>query len=92
MALDPRSRRSRNRRWRAAAGLLLGTVAVAALYLRTRPEPLCADPAPRLASIWDAEHKELVRSAFTRDHPTLGEDTFVRVEETLDGYANEWRR
>ncbi len=88
-ALDPGRRRSRRRRMTAAAGLVLGVLAVAFVSSRSRTPP-CGDAGPRLAGVWDAGQKQAVRTAFAGADAVLGEDTFRRVVGTLDDYAGRW--
>ncbi len=89
-ALDPGRRRARELRLLAVVGLILGALTVAWVASRSRTPPPCGDASPRLAGIWDAGRKQAIRTAFAGADNRLGEDTFGRIEGTLDDYTRNW--
>lgn len=93
--LDALERAAAPRRWPlVAAGLALLAASVVAVVVARAPAaaPACADPAARLAGVWDAPAKAQIRAAFVASGHPLALDQWARVETALDGFARAWSR
>jgi eukaryotic-like serine/threonine-protein kinase len=82
------------RRWllAGAAAAVLAAGGVAWASGAARRGALCARAGERVASVWDAPHREAVRAAFAATGAAYAEDTFQRAAAALDAYAAGWSR
>jgi tetratricopeptide (TPR) repeat protein len=86
LARDPSRAR---RRWFAAAAVALLVPAALLVRYEMLP-PRCSGAEARLAGVWDAARKDVVRVAFAATHRSYSEDTWRRVGAKLDDYATRW--
>jgi tetratricopeptide (TPR) repeat protein/predicted Ser/Thr protein kinase len=79
-------------RWVAAAAVLVAACAIpyamhAAGERRVRA---CRTMSDRLGGIWDAPRRDAVAAAFRAVHVGYAEESWAKVEHTLDAYASSW--
>ncbi|MCP4658070.1 MAG: serine/threonine protein kinase [bacterium] len=87
---DPLARR---RQWLGAAALLLGLVAALVTGLQcsaNKRSLLCRGAERKLAGVWDAGRKDVLRQTFLTSGLAHAESTWTRIEDRLDGYAEAW--
>jgi serine/threonine protein kinase len=85
--------RPRRPRWPwvvSALGFAGAAVAVYALAVRSETDP-CPDPTPRLATVWDAQVKARITSAFAAANPAVADAAIARITPALDRYATRWK-
>ena len=81
--------RTRRRILAAAAVLALLSVTAVALVRAPRP-PVCGGAAAKLAGVWGAGNKAVVRAAFVATGRSDAAATYDRVARRLDGYTDAW--
>ncbi|MCA9712050.1 MAG: tetratricopeptide repeat protein, partial [Myxococcales bacterium] len=77
---------------RRALGVAVVTSGVAGLWLWHEAEGAsrCTGAQERLATVWDAERAEAVRRGLEAAGAVHLEETWPRVEQRLDAYAEHW--
>ncbi|MCX4243897.1 serine/threonine-protein kinase [Paraliomyxa miuraensis] len=87
---DPSLRR---RRWLAAGAVGLGTVTVLGLAYASGSWPSrspCEASAQEIMAVWSDEQRAAVAAAFRATSLPHAEDTWARVAQQLDAYADRW--
>jgi serine/threonine protein kinase len=90
LAANPTRRR---RRWLGVGAAGLGALAVAVLAYRSgasRERSACAAAAEEIAHVWNDERKLGLAQAFHATGLLHAEDTWTRVSQHLDEYAQQW--
>ncbi|MEM9453272.1 MAG: tetratricopeptide repeat protein [Myxococcota bacterium] len=87
--------RPRHRRWAALGAVAAGSAGVAlagglAAGWHTARPGRCDGAAAELAGLWDEERKPEVKAALLGTKLTYASETWVRVEDRLDQYAEAW--
>ena len=80
------------RSWKLAIGaMVVGAGVVGALTAGRNSGPTpCTDAETRLEGIWDDTRREQVHTALNETSLSYAENTWTRVSEHLDEYANTW--
>jgi eukaryotic-like serine/threonine-protein kinase len=86
LAHDPGARRRRVLGGGVALGLLVGGGMLAARLFEAEP---CPDGRQALGPAWDDGRRATV-GAVLRERSSHGAETWTRVEQALDGYADAW--
>ncbi len=88
LAHDPGARRRRLLGWSAAAVITAGAMVGGGMWLgRTQA---CQDAARKLAGVWDDARRERVAAAMRATGLAYADDTWARVERSLDAYTGAW--
>ncbi|MEX1363642.1 MAG: serine/threonine-protein kinase, partial [Nannocystaceae bacterium] len=83
-------RRQRGRGPIALTGAVAIGCAVAMSLIIHEDDPRCMGMEAHLAGVWDAPRREAARSAIEGTALSYAEDTWVRVERTIDDYSRRW--
>jgi len=81
------------RRWliTVAAGLLAVGLGAFSHRLHNRsPASLCRGNSERLSGVWDPARKQAVKTALLSTGRGYAQETWERLEQTLDGYTHDW--
>ncbi len=81
----------RRRIWALAAVVLLVAASFAGAYtLQARKEKMCRGAGEQLIGVWDQRVKQEIGRAFQSTGRTYAADTFARVRQVIDSYADDW--
>ena len=79
-------------RWRRGAAIAgVGLVGVAAVMVAVARRPdVCSGAGRKLAGVWDAAQRDVVKGAIAATGVAYGAEVWTRVQVDLDEYAEAW--
>ena len=82
---------SRRRNLMLGAGVLLvGGVAAGAYFTGARDKKVCAASDDAIEQTWNKARRKAVRESFEATDLPYAEDTFERIADVVDDYAEQW--
>lgn len=74
-------------------GLALGVLLLLSWHISIlvkRQQLLCSGAVTKLTAVWDSPRKEAIHDAFRRTGKPFAEETWQRLEQSLNRYAMQW--
>ena len=85
-----RARRRRQRIGVALGGAIAGGVALGWGMFGADASAGCEGASRHVDGVWSADRRERIAAAFARARPTLGPESWAKVEEGVAAWAGEW--